>query len=176
MSTGQQQTRLPDRDYEVLKTSWLEFVQSERVKLGLKARLSPSSYGRCCGLSRTSYPHWPPAHHREALDQLRSLLGQSAPHRQYLADCWMRYLSKKHAQEEWQESELSRIITLAHNSCPALSPWGQDGLHLSKRKKKRWTKKDCDNVCVGALRDAKLSLCLCCCPEHREQCPIHRLC
>jgi hypothetical protein len=176
MNTGQQPNRLPRRDYEIVKTSWLEFVRSERVKLGLEARLRPSSYGLCCGLSRNSYPHWPPTHHREALDQLRSLLGQSLARRQYLADCWMRYLSLKHAEQGWQESELSRTITLVRNSCPALSSWDSLPEPLSKGKKKGWTKKDCDDVCIGALRDPTLSLCLCCCPEHREQCPIHRLC
>jgi hypothetical protein len=177
MNTRQQSNRLPLQDYEILKTSWLEYVSSERLELGLEARLPPSSYGLCCGLSRTSYPHWPPTHYREALDQLRSLLGQSAPHRKYLADLWMRYLSRKHAQEGWQPSELSRTITLVRDSCPALSTWDQDGLYeVSKGKKNRWTQKDCDNVCVPALKNPKLSLCLCCCPEHREQCLIHRLC
>ena len=172
MSTGQQPDRLPLQDYEVLKTSWLEFILSERVELGLEAQLGPRSSGRCCDLSRTSYPHWPPTHYREALDQLRSLLGQSTAHRMYLADCWMTYLSRKHAQQEWQESELSRTITLVRNSCPTLASWDQDG----KGKKKGWTQRGCDSVCVPALSDVKSSLCLCCCPEHREQCPIHLLC
>jgi hypothetical protein len=178
MNTGQESlsNRLPHWDYEILKISWLEFVRFERVKLGLEAQLPPNSYGLCCGLSRTSYPHWPPSHRREALDQLRSLLGQSAPHRQYLASCWMTYLSRKHALQGWEESELSRTITLVRNNCPAVSSWDQHGLHeVSKGKKKSWTKKDCDSVCVDALKNPALSLCLCCCPEHREQCPIHRL-
>jgi hypothetical protein len=47
------------------------------------------------GKSRTSHPHWPPTCQTEALDQLNCLLGQSYPHRLYLAHCWISFLRGK---------------------------------------------------------------------------------
>ena len=66
-----------------------------------------------CGKSRTSYPHWPPTCKSEAVDQLRCLVGESAPHRQYLAHCWMVFLLGKTTADT---EDGQKMISLVHQS------------------------------------------------------------
>ncbi|KAN0069184.1 hypothetical protein V8E54_012813 [Elaphomyces granulatus] len=84
-------------DTLTLTTSWLAYVRGEREEAGMEQSLPHLT--RCsCGKSRTSYPHWPPTTHGEAMAQLRCLTGTSYPHRLYLADCWITSLYREQAQ------------------------------------------------------------------------------
>ena len=49
---------------------WLDFVYSERIQAGLSTFMETPRGRGCCGLSRQSYPHWPPTTIQESFDQL----------------------------------------------------------------------------------------------------------
>ena len=46
----------------------------------------------CCGLSRQSYPHWPPTTIQESFDQLVYLHNKHDWHRRYLAHQWRLFV------------------------------------------------------------------------------------
>jgi hypothetical protein len=126
---------------------------------------------RCCDKSRTSYPHWPPTSHREAIDQLLCLLGRSYPHREYLAHCWVAFLYRQLAPAvEGTKCHRDRmnILTLVRKSCPTLVASDRP----SPRPKRQ--RMDCENICEPAIEN-NLPTCLCCCGIHREECPAHQI-
>ena len=152
--------QLPRESFQHLRESWIAYVNVERKKDGMGWDLPKGR--RCdCGKSRTSYPHWPPTSQTEAIDQLKCLLGQSYPHRQYLAHCWMVFLLTDDTEKH------KKTISLVHNSCPVLQ------LSENETPKRRRVKMDCAVICQPVL-DAKSSHCLCGCWSHREECPVHR--
>ncbi|KAN0078763.1 hypothetical protein V8E54_005276 [Elaphomyces granulatus] len=72
--------KLPGGHFRALKKAWLDFVHDQKEKEGGQRYLPKAK--RChCGKSLTSYPHWPPSTYEEAVAQLRSLIGESFPHR-----------------------------------------------------------------------------------------------
>ena len=125
-------------NFRYLRESWLEYVEMELKKEGIAWE-----HRHCnCGKSRTSYPHWPPTCKLEAVDQLRCLVGESAPHRQYLAHCWMTFLLGKNTADSEDDKNL---ISLVHQSCPGLlTPKHETHRH-------RRGKLDCERVCQPVL-------------------------
>ena len=111
-----------------------------------------------CDKSMTSYPHWPPTCQSEAVDQLHCLVGQSHPHRQYLAHTWMAFLLGK--ATDGTEDDI-KIISLVRNSCPVLLQSEND------TPKRRRGKFDCEGICRPVL-EANNSHCLCACFCHRD--------
>jgi hypothetical protein len=167
---------LSHHDYGILKRSWLSYVREERKSLGLKAYLpSKPKFGGChCDRSNFSYPHWPPSCYEEALDELQSLLSESEPTRKYTARCWVAFLKGKLARpDQWQQSDLAGTITLVQDSCPILSSDHRYSLRESNQTAKHWGRNDCDKICQPVFKE-KRCWCLCCCPKHREDCPVHR--
>ena len=89
--------KLASEDFQVLKKAWLQYVHEEKEKEGELPYLPKAR--RCrCDKSLTSFPHWPPTTYEEAIAQLNCLIGESFPHRLYLADCWMTSLYLKLAK------------------------------------------------------------------------------
>ena len=125
-------------NFRYLRESWLEYVEMELKKEGIAWE-----HRHCnCGKSRTSYPHWPPTCKLAAVDQLRCLVGESAPHRQYLAHCWMTFLLGKNTADSEDDKNL---ISLVHQSCPGLlTPKHETHRH-------RRGKLDCERVCQPVL-------------------------
>jgi hypothetical protein len=163
------QTALSNSQYRILENSWLSFVQSEREKESMEPIKLAHQQTKCnCGKSRMSYPHWPPSCHSEAVDQLCCLLGQSYPHRQYLADCWLSSLFRKLASEGTEKIEAT--ITLVRNSCPVLQSAGEVPTEKGRRKHRI----DCDRICKPAITNNDPT-CICDCGFHREECPVHSL-
>jgi hypothetical protein len=138
-----------------------------------------------CGLSKVSYPHWPPSCYEEAVDQLHCLIGQSYPHRLYLAQCWLVSLQKKlyesagKTEHEESPQDLGIIISLMQETCPTLASSPEqpeqnvDSFSINRFKTTRDIRIDCQSLCYRVLREGG-SYCLCCCSSHREECPIHR--
>ena len=156
--------QLPRESFRHLRQSWLAFVDVERKKDGIGWDLPRGRY--CdCGKSMTSYPHWPPTCQSEAVDQLHCLVGQSYPHRQYLAQTWMSFLLGKATDGTKDDNE---IISLVRNSCPVLLQ-----SENNDTRKRRREKFDCEGICRPVL-EANSPDCLCACPCHREECPVHR--
>ena len=150
--------RIAQREFRVLRKSWFSYVDSEREKEGMERCLPDGQHTKaCCGKSGTSYPHWPPSYRSEATDQLLCLLGRSYPHRLHLADLWMSSLREQAAD--------GRTICLVQQRCPSLQP-------TCERPQQRRPRMDCVGLCERAIRDND-SICLCCCPIHREECPVH---
>jgi hypothetical protein len=148
-----------------LTTSWLAYVRNERAEAGMKRRL-PHLAHCSCGKSNTSYPHWPPTTHGEAVAQMRCLIGRSYPHRLYLADCWIASISR----ESWPNIAMSEdLLSLVGNACGRVM--NDDEERSAKHVRK--TKLDCRAICEPVLQK-KSCFCLCCCSEHREECPVHR--
>ena len=104
-------------DFEVMKAAWLEFVHNEKEKEGTGTYLP--NVKRCyCGKSRTSYPHWPPTTLKEAVAQLKCLIGEFKPHRMYLAHCWMTSLCiKLAAAEPRSKATIKQLISLVQEHC-----------------------------------------------------------
>ncbi|KAN0074352.1 hypothetical protein V8E54_008289 [Elaphomyces granulatus] len=159
----------------ILRDSWLEFVTFEMSALGLTHGLPRRRFRTrtCCHRSRINYPHWPPSSEEEAFDQLDCLLDEpkTAPHRMYLAECWLAFLYRNLAAG----SNVSATIKLVEQGCPIIlsgkpSLLGNKG---SRRRVGRWERKSCEDICEPVLLKNK-PFCLCCCPEHREDCPVHR--
>ena len=151
-----------------LTKSWLAYVRNEREEAGMKRRL-PHSTCCSCGKSRTSYPHWPPTTHGEAIAQLRCLIGTSYPHRLYLADCWISSIYREQAQS-WPNIAVSEaVVSLVRNACGKAT---KDDLE-NPGERVRKAKVDCQEICELVLQN-KSCFCLYCCPEHREECPVHR--
>ncbi|KAN0067277.1 hypothetical protein V8E54_014540 [Elaphomyces granulatus] len=159
--------QISDGQYRAMEQSWLSYVHGEREKEGM-----PRYGSKCnCGKSRTSYPHWPPSCHSEAVDQLRCLLGRSYPHRQYLAHCWLTSLFRKLAVEG--TDEIQTMITLVQKICPALQSAGELP-DMSAQRHKGSRRIDCDAICQPAI-DENDPTCICECRHHREECPVHRV-
>jgi hypothetical protein len=121
---------------------------------------------RCrCDKSLTSFPHWPPTTYEEAIAQLNCLIGESFPHRLYLADCWMTSLYLKLAKGS---DGIEKIISMIQDNCQS----------LDKSPKRPGTNKfDCREICEPVLTakgTANGSFCLCSCSRHREACPVHQ--
>jgi len=127
--------------------------------------LFSSKARRCsCNKSLTSYPHWPPTTYDEAMAQLNCLIGESYPHRIYLAECWVTSLYVKMATGS---EGIEHIISLIEETCQS----------LNKSPKQRGPYKvDCRKICEPALKakgTANGAFCLCDCSRHREECPVH---
>jgi hypothetical protein len=178
--------------YKMLEQSWLSYVCHERRVAGIESPLPvagnakrrtragakvTNSFQRTlrflpcsCGKSGTSYPHWPPSCHEEALDQLRCIL-EAYPHRLHLAHGWQSFLWREQCRRKSETPELEEYVELAsllRNSCPTLFPDDDNPDEGLKRKF------DCKSFgCERVIRE-KLSFCLCCCFRHREECPVHR--
>src|SRR6267378_8720541 len=100
--------KLPGGNFRVLKKAWLDFVHEQKEKDGGQRYLPKAK--RChCGKSLTSYPHWPPSTYEEAVAQLQSLIGESFPHRLYLAHCWVSSLYIKRAAGSNVETIISLV-------------------------------------------------------------------
>jgi len=152
--------------FYALTASWLTYVRGEREDAGMNHHLPHSA--RCfCGKSNTSYPHWPPTTHLEAMAQLRCLTGRSYPHHLYLADCWVAWLCQQQAQTG--TAEMEGIISLVGNACVKRV---RNSLQNHGEQPRR-PKMDCQGICEPVL-EKRSCFCLCCCPEHREECPVHR--
>jgi|SRR5467141_560509 len=155
--------KLPGGHFRALKKAWLDFVHDEKEKEGGQRHLPKVK--RChCGKSLTSYPHWPPSTYEEAVAQLRSLIGESFPHRMYLADCWLTSLHMKLAAGS---EGVEKMISLVQQSCGSL--------HQSAERRVA-NVVDCRMICEPILKaqgTANGSSCLCGCGRHREVCPIH---
>ena len=164
-----QASELSSEETLTLRTSWLAYVHEEREEVGMKQSLP--HLNRCsCGKSRTSYPHWPPTTHGEAMAQLRCLTGTSYPHRMYLADCWITSIYRKRA-ESWADTAASdALVDLVGKACGKETKESQQESGEQVRRKKM----DCRGICEPALQNKSCFFCLCCCPEHREECPVHR--
>jgi hypothetical protein len=154
-------------DKQTLTKSWLGYVRGERERAGMERRL-PHSAHCFCGL--TSYPHWPPTTHGEAMAQLRCLTGDSFPHRQYLAGCWMTTLSVEQAQSWSVTAEMDALISLVGKVCDQAAKKSLRNTGEMDRREKM----DCQEICEPVLQN-RSCFCLCCCPEHREECPVHRV-
>lgn len=118
-----------------------------------------------CENSVASYPHWPPSTYEEAIAQLQSLIGESFPHRLYLAHCWVSSLYIKRAAG----SNVETIISLVEKSCESLKQSAEEAPRAVN-------KVDCSAICVSVLKaqgTAEGSYCLCSCGRHRDVCPIH---
>jgi len=153
-------------DFYALTASWLMYVRGERDEAGMNHHLPHSA--RCfCGKSNTSYPHWPPTTHREAMAQLRCLTGRSHPHRLYLADCWVVWLRRQQVQTG--TAEMEDLISLVGNACVKRARSSQ----RNDVEQFRRSNMDCQGICKPVL-EMRTCFCLCCCPEHREDCPVHR--
>jgi hypothetical protein len=153
---------LPREDFRLLRESWLGYVEVELRKEGIELLELPEGRRHCnCGKSRTSYPHWPPTCQSEAVDQLHCLVGESYPHRQYLAQCWMAFLLGKSTEDQ-------TMISLVQKSCTVLA------LPKHEPPRCRRRKMDCEQICQPVL-DANSCHCLCGCFTHREECPVHKL-
>jgi len=160
--------KIPQREFRVLQKSWFSYVDGEREKEGMSRCLPGGRHTKtCCGKSGTSYPHWPPSCRSEATDQLLCLLGRSYPHRSHLADFWVSSLREQAA--DGRPDYDRRTVSLIERSCPSLrqSP--------SERPRQKRERVDCEGLCERVIR-INDSICLCCCPVHREECPIHRCC
>jgi hypothetical protein len=72
------------------------------------------SFRGCCHKSSMSYPHWPPSHYNEAIDQLHCLLGYSFSHRKHLLHGWRSNLWRR--SNVWTRSDTT-IISLLDNLC-----------------------------------------------------------
>jgi len=195
-SVGQYQGLPPHSDeYKTLEKSWLSYACHERRVAGIlesplpvaghpkrrtRAGAKPTnSFHRThrslpcsCGKSATSYPHWPPSCHEEAVDQLRCLL-EAQPHRLHLAHGWQTFLWREQSRAEsgapWSEEH--SILSLLRNSCATLFPDDEISDNQDEGTKPKF---DCKSIgCERAIRE-NLSLCLCCCFCHREECPVHR--
>jgi len=154
-------------DIQTLTKSWLGYVRGERKAAGMKQYL-PYSAHCFCGRSRTSYPHWPPTTHGEAMAQPRCLTGNSYQHRLHLADCWHRTLCMEQARSRDDTAETKALISLVGKVC------GEAAKKSLRRTGEQTRQKiDCGEVCEPVLRE-KSCFCLCCCPAHREECPVHR--
>ncbi|KAN0077781.1 hypothetical protein V8E54_006085 [Elaphomyces granulatus] len=133
---------------------------------GKRRRTTTPTKGEAVPLrkSLTSYPHWPPSTYEEAVAQLRSLIGESFPHRMYLADCWLTSLYMKLAAGS---EGVEKMISLVQQSCGSL--------HQSAERRVA-NVVDCRMICEPILKaqgTANGSSCLCGCGRHREMCPIH---
>ena len=98
--------------------------------------------------SQTSYPHWPPTTHKEAVAQFKCLIGELYPHRMYLANCWMTSLNIKLAAAEPQPSSketIERVIWLVQENCRIT-----DGNEPERGNMKR-RRRICDDVCNPVL-------------------------
>ena len=165
--------QIPRAQFRVLKNAWLTFARDERRKEGETAYLPNcrNSMIAChCGKSRTSFPHWPPSTYEEAVEQLRCLIGESFPHRQYLGYCWRTYLYQKLAtdREPASQQNLEKAISLVESNCEIEKYSGGDPLVRNVREV------NCTAICEPILVDNS-SHCLCSCRRHREECPVHRL-
>jgi len=94
-----------------------------------------------------------------------NLIGESFPHRLYLADCWLTSLYVKLATGS---DGIENIISLIQDNCQS----------LHKSPKRQGTNKvDCRTICepvLAAKGTANGSFCLCSCSRHREACPVHQ--
>ena len=165
--------RISRQHFQILKKSWLAFVRDEKRKEGETGYL-PSGRNMLtachCGKSKTSFPHWPPSTYEEAVEQLRCLIGESFPHRLYLANCWIISLRKKlvTVQEQPSQRNVEGTIHLVEANCELERYSGGEPLRRNA------CKVDCKTICEPILK-ANSCYCLCCCRRHREECPVHRI-
>ena len=155
-------------DFEVMKAAWLEFVHNEKEKEGTGTYLP--NVKRCyCDKSRTSYPHWPPTTLKEAVAQLKCLIGEFQPHRMYLAHCWMISLRiKLAAAEPRSKATIKQLISLVQEHCRITDRNELETGHMRRGKR------ICGEVCNPVLLEGRC-YCLCSCGWHREECPVHRI-
>ena len=155
--------KLAAENFHVLKKAWLQYVHEEKEKQSEVGYL-PKARRCSCNKSLTSYPHWPPTTYDEAMAQLNCLIGESYPHRIYLAECWVTSLYVKMATGS---EGIEHIISLIEETCQS----------LNKSPKQRGPYKvDCRKICEPALKakgTANGASCLCDCSRHREECPVH---
>ena len=150
-------------DLHTLTTAWLNYVHDEREDAGMERHLSRST--RClCGKSNTSYPHWPPTIHREAIAQLECLTSCSFPHRLYLADCWITTLYRQEARNWTDTAEVEGLISLVESACGKEAESSQQIPVERTRKKKMRFANQCFSrkvvsVCVVARNTGKNAQC-----------------
>ncbi|KAN0086376.1 hypothetical protein V8E54_000064 [Elaphomyces granulatus] len=109
--------KLVGEKFHVVKKAWLQYVHEEKEKQGEVGPLPKAR--RCrCDKSLTSYPHWPPTTYEEAIAQLNCLIGESYPHRPYLADCWITSLYGKMAKGS---EGIEDLISLIEENCQSFS-------------------------------------------------------
>src|SRR5712664_3277422 len=113
--------KLPGGHFRALKKAWLEFVRDQKEKGG--QRYLPKAKRCHCGKSLTSYPHWPPSTYEEAVAQLQCLIGESFPHRLYLAHCWITSL---YVQLAAGSKGIEKTISLVQQSCESLQQSTKD--------------------------------------------------
>jgi hypothetical protein len=156
--------KLVGEKFHDLKKAWLQYVHEEKEKQGEVGPLPKAR--RCrCDKSLTSYPHWPPTTYEEAIAQLNCLIGESYPHRPYLADCWITSLYGKMAKGS---EGIEDLISLIEENCQSFN---------KNPKRQGRYKVDCQKICepvLSAKGTANGAFCLCSCSRHREECPIHQ--
>jgi hypothetical protein len=159
----------PRGHFQALLSAWLEYVRDEKEGESIYLPKSKRCY---CHKSQTSYPHWPPTTHEEAVAQLRCLMGQSYAHRMYLTECWIISLRHKlTAAEPESKADAERIISLVQKNCPNATTDSNEPQAANMRRR---PKKICDKVCNPVLLEGRC-YCLCSCGWHREECPVHRM-
>ena len=123
-SPGFEQRTVPNpmRTFSGLEKGMVSIVRDERKKEGGSGHL-PNARNQSttchCGKSKVSFSHWPPSTYEEAVEQVRCLIGESSPHRLYLAHCWIVSLRQKLAtvREPFSQRYHERIIELVEANC-----------------------------------------------------------